>query len=190
MRSLFQVVNAASLLIAIVAGSSGADDTHEFDMIAPADAVGRAERFVAHNGYTREEPDLNYFVPELFDDFDPIEDVLRRRRDTLKPTAYGYMYGSGAILVFFQYSEDQSDDPQYVRVVRMRPDGSDTTLVHQGFVFLASPMNQPDRCEVPPWFAESGLLYPRPIGLTEPLQPTRSVGPNGQREPARRGPRG
>ena len=134
-------------------------------MISPTDAVHRAEMFIAQNGYTRAEPDPEHFVPEIFDNLHPVEDVLRRRRDSLKPTAYGYMYGSGAILVFFQGSEAPSNDPQYVRVVRMRPDGSETGLVHQNFVFLQSPMDQPDRCEIPPWFAEDGLLYPRPGGI-------------------------
>jgi hypothetical protein len=82
-------------------------------MISPSDAVRRAELFVAKNGYTGAEPDPDHFVPEMFDNLIPTEEVLRRRRDSLKSTAYGYMYGSAAILVFFQYSDDQSRDPEH-----------------------------------------------------------------------------
>jgi hypothetical protein len=189
MRRPLRILGTAVVGVAFAAILS-AQDVREFDMISATDAVHRAELFVAKNGYTRAEADPDHFDPEMFDNLYPVKEVLRRRHDTLKPAAYGYMYGSATILVFFQYSDDQSRHPQYVRVVRMRPDGSHTGLVHQGFMFLLSSGDQPDRCEIPPRFAESGLLYPRPEGLTEPLQPARAASPLGEPEAARFGPSG
>lgn len=183
MRNPRLLLSALSGAVGLLAVSSGAQDRPEPDMISPGDAVHRAEVFVAENGYALAEPNADRFVPELFDDLMPREDVLRRRHNSLRSAAYGYMYGSATILVFFPSADDQSPDPQFVRVVRMRPDGSEVTMAHQGFMFSLSPIEQPDRCEIPPWFAEDGLLYPRPDGLTEPLQPTRNTKPRAQTRP-------
>jgi hypothetical protein len=178
MKTLPHILIALGLTVAGDAYSTRAGGQPEFDMLSPADAVGRAEAFISKNGYTCAEPDSSEFVSEIFEPGSSIEEVLRLRHNSLKRTAYGYTYGSGAIFVFFQHTNDHNENPQFVRVVRMRPDGSDIGVVHQGFMFLQSMVDQPDRCEIPPWFAEDGLLYPRP-SLTKPVQPTRACGSRG-----------
>jgi hypothetical protein len=100
--------------------------------ITKADAIRLAEQFVADNGFTTAIPNR----PKLrFDiaDFGSVDEVLARRHNTLRPTAYGYTreyrgQGKGWTIVF-----RHREGGDWGMAVTMYPDGTDIHAMHLGF---------------------------------------------------------
>jgi hypothetical protein len=126
--------------------------------ITKADAIRLAEQFVADNGFTTAIPNR----PKLrFDiaDFGSVDEVLARRHNTLRPTAYGYTreyrgQGKGWTIVF-----RHREGGDWGMAVTMYPDGTDIHAMHLGFSLRyckrlpwkrAEQTDQPERAQ-PAW---------------------------------------
>lgn len=129
-------------------------------MMPIPDLIALAEDFVRVNGYTADAADPSRLSYDIMD-FGTVEEILARRRKTLKPEAYSFAYGSAAVHVYFRHWNDDASAPYVVRVVAMRPDGTDARLVHQSMMFLLTPSERPAECQVPPYFTEHGHMYLR-----------------------------
>jgi hypothetical protein len=56
-----------------------------------AKAVRLAEEFIRQNGYTDAPADKNNLSHETIEYFDDVDELLKQRRDTLEPKAYGVL---------------------------------------------------------------------------------------------------
>ena len=111
--------------------------------ITAEQAIRIAEEFIRANGYTDYSPEdlgnLDVAIPEGTTDEDNkfLKEFLARRRDTIKPRAYGWRRGSRhdpkRWTVGFELVKTLKNDPSIGQAVEMDEHGSDLWVEHMGF---------------------------------------------------------
>jgi hypothetical protein len=124
---------AVVFLVLLCASLSNA----QMKKLSEAQAVELAEKFIAQNGYTDLPPEKDKIVYESFEWVVKVDEMLKRRHNTLKREAYGLSRGrkNGAPgwTVVFRASGDDGRGKQG-RAVTMNPDGRKMRVEHLSFI--------------------------------------------------------
>jgi hypothetical protein len=102
-----------------------------------AEAVRLAEQFIAQNGYTDLPPDKSKLAYESIEWESNIDEMLRQRRNTLEPKAYGVVRerkNAPGWTVVFRYKHRATGQMRgNGRAVTMNLDGSKMRVEHVDF---------------------------------------------------------
>lgn len=105
--------------------------------LSEAQAVALAEKFIAQNGYTDLPPEKDKIVNESLELVPKVDEMLRRRHNSLKREAYGVSRGrkNGAPgwTVVFQVAGDDGKG-RLGRAVTMNSDGRKMRVEHVPFI--------------------------------------------------------
>ena len=124
---------AVVFLVLLCASLSNA----QMKKLSEAQAVALAEKFIAQNGYTDLPPEKDKIVYESLKLWPKVDEMLRRRHNSLKREAYGLSRGrkNGAPgwTVVFQAAGDDGKGVQG-RAVTMNADGRKMRVEHVPFI--------------------------------------------------------
>ena len=121
------------LLLLLAVGSYAQEKT-----LNEAEAIRLAEQFIAQNGYTDLPPDKNTLAYESIEWESNIDEMLRQRRNSLEPKAYGVVRGrknAPGWTVVFRYKHLATPQTRRNgRAVTMNLDGSKMRVEHVDFI--------------------------------------------------------
>lgn len=105
--------------------------------LSEAQAVALAEKFIAQNGYTDLPAEKDKIVNESLELTPKVDEMLRRRHNSLKREAYGVgrgrKNGAPGWTVVFQLAGDDGKG-RLGRAVTMNPDGRRMRVEHVPFI--------------------------------------------------------
>jgi hypothetical protein len=117
--------------------------------ITAQQAIRIAEEFIRANGYTDYTPEdpskLDIDIPEKMtqEDKEFLTEFLARRRNTIKPRAYGWRRGRRndpkGWTVGFELAKTLNNDPSIGQAVEMDEYGSEVWVEHMGFDLKSVP---------------------------------------------------
>ncbi len=119
-------------ILACLAVLSAPGHADAADRISAADALARAERFIADNGYTSAPPKA-VLDPESLEFTGDRDKLLAFRRKSLIPQAIGVRAGARGRAQGWSVAFDYTDGPGkdgVCRVVTMDPDGAHMAVQH------------------------------------------------------------
>jgi cell division protein FtsL len=107
--------------------------------LSETEAIKLAERFIAQNGYTDLPPEKDKLANESFELAESVEEMLKMRRDTIEPKAYGISSGrkggSPGWTVVFRYKHPSGQQMRRNgRAVTMNLDGGKMRVEHVDFI--------------------------------------------------------
>jgi hypothetical protein len=132
-RINLKLLVVTSLVLLLIVGSHAQEKK-----LSEGEAIRLAEQFIAQNGYTDLPPDKSKLAYESIEWESNIDEMLRQRRNTLEPKAFGVVLerkNAPGWTVVFRYKQRATRQMRRNgRAVTMNLDGSKMRVEHVDFI--------------------------------------------------------